>query len=243
MGFQSRIKPKRSLGQNFFVNKSLAQHITDLVKTSCVSQILEIGPGSGSFTENFYGTTEKLVLIEKDDTLVLELEIRFPKADIIHADFLDVKLPEKDITYFGSLPYNVSKPIIKKILTSDTFTQPAFFIIQKEVADKYTNRDRNILGLIKELYADCKVLLTIKPENFSPRPKVMSAFIKFTPHNRYPDVDKIAMEKLIIEAFKQPRKTLKNNLKNTKYILNPEEETLRPDKLNIEQYISILKRS
>ncbi|MCD4756035.1 hypothetical protein K8R20_00215 [bacterium] len=243
MGFQSRIKPKRSLGQNFFRNKSLAKHIANLVLESSPKHITEIGPGKGAFTTLFYGATKDMTLIETDVILSTELVNQFKNATILHRDFLELPLTFSPTTYFGSLPYNISKPIIKKILISDTFTNPAFFIIQKEVAEKYTNRNTNLLGLMREIYADCKILLTIKPDSFYPKPKVTSSFIKFTPHDKYQGVDKKALEKLIRISFTQPRKTLKNNLRNTKYVLLDQEQSLRPNQLTLDQYISILNRS
>lgn len=243
MGFQSRIKPKKSLGQNFFRNKALAKHITNLVLEDSPEHITEIGPGKGAFTALFYGATKNMTLVETDVILSHELTREYKKATILHQDFLEIPLTFSPTTYFGSLPYNISKPIIKKIITSDTFTNPAFFIIQKEVAEKYANKKTNLLGLMREIYADCKILLTIKPDNFYPKPKVMSSFIKFVPHNRHDSVNKSALEKLIRNSFTQPRKTLKNNLRNTKYILLEQEQSLRPSQLTLEQYISILDRS
>lgn len=243
MGFQSRLKPKRSLGQNFFNNKSLAQHIVNLVLETTPTHITEIGPGKGVFTSLFYVTTKKISLIEKDSSFSDDLQLLFKDLSVHNQDFLEIDLVNSDTTYFGSLPYNASKPIIKKILTSKTFTNPAFFIIQKEVADKYANKKTNQLGLIREIYSDCKILLTIKPGNFKPKPKVMSSFVKFTPHNKYPNIDKVQLETLILNSFNQPRKTLKNNLKNTRYQLLKNEESLRPSQLSLNQYVLILNRS
>ncbi|MCD4811064.1 hypothetical protein K8R14_00450 [bacterium] len=243
MGFQSRIKPKKSLGQNFFRNKSLAKHIVNLVLENSPEHITEIGPGKGAFTSLFYGATKNMTLVETDVILSSELANVYKNATILHQDFLEIPLTFSPTTYFGSLPYNISKPIIKKIITSDTFTNPAFFIIQKEVAEKYANKKTNLLGLMREIYADCKILLTIKPSNFYPKPNVMSSFIKFIPHDRHSSVDKGALEKLIRNSFIQPRKTLKNNLRNTKYLLLEQEHSLRPSQLTLEQYISILNRS
>jgi 16S rRNA (adenine1518-N6/adenine1519-N6)-dimethyltransferase len=243
MGFSNGVKPKRSLGQNFFNNKALAQHIIDIVLESNPENITEIGPGTGYFTSLIHAATKNITVIEKDYELSQELKSKFPDISIYNEDFLDFKIESLDTTYFGSLPYNVSKPIIRKIITSPSFTNPSFFIIQKEVAQKYTNNEVNQLGLLREIYSECKILLTIKPDNFTPRPNVTSSFIKFIPHGKYNNIDKQELEKLIVNAFKQPRKTLKNNLRNTRYILQENEDMLRPDQLSLDQYVSILNRS
>lgn len=245
MGFQNEIKPKRSLGQNFFVNKSLAENIIDTLFEDSPKHIVEIGPGTGSFTSLIYERNKALTLIEKDFNLYSDLKSKYHDIEIYNEDFLDFNCENLgyDITFFGSLPYNVSKPIIKKIISSDYFTNPAYFIIQKEVADKYCNTDRNQLGLIREIYADYKIIKHIKPDSFKPRPKVTSSFVKFIPHDRYKDIDYKDLEKLILQAFNQPRKTIKNNLKNSKYSLPLEYENLRPNQLTIDQYILIMQSS
>jgi len=150
-------------------------------------------------------------------------------------------LSRKDTTYFGSLPFNVSDEIIEKIITSKTFNNPAFFIIQKEVADNYRNRDNNLLGLITHIYADVDILFDIKAGNFKPRPNVDASLIKFTPNQKYSNVNKEELEKLIIRSFKQPRKTLKNNLKPYNYKIPKEYRIKRPHELTLDMYISILE--
>ena len=243
MGLSNTVKPKRSLGQNFFSNKALASHIVNLVLDSDPTHITEIGPGTGVFTQLFHEKIPDMTLVEKDYELYETLKKTYPDIEIYNEDILEYRLTNKATTYYGSLPYNISKPIIRKIITSETFTNPCFFIIQKEVAEKYKNVDTNQLGLTREIYADCKVLLNIKPDNFKPRPNVMSSLITFIPHNKYPDIDKKELEKLIIQSFNQPRKTLNNNLKNSKYTLDENFKPLRPAQLSLDDYVSILNYS
>ena len=243
MGLQSRINPKRSLGQNFFNNEKLAKKIVRIVLESNPEHITEIGPGKGAFTKAFYDTTDKITLVEKDSHLARHLRDTLPKADIHNIDFLDFKLSQNNTTFFGSLPFNVSDEIIEKIIKSNAFTNPAYFIIQKEVAEKYRNRENNLLGLIAEIYADTKILFDIKAGNFKPRPNVDASFIKFTPHSRYSEINKEELEKLIKRAFRQPRKTLKNNLKGYSYTIPNELERKRPHELSLDMYISILQAS
>lgn len=243
MGFQNRIEPKRSLGQNFFINDNLVRKIIDEVLKSLPEHITEVGAGKGAFTKVFYETTVGLTVIEKDFVLAQFLQNNFKEAETYNIDFLDFPLQDKNTTYFGSLPFNVADEIIKKILISDTFKNPAFFIIQKEVAEKYLNRKKNPLGLIREVYADFEIIMDIKPGNFLPRPKVTSSFVKFIPHNRYQDIDKNALEGLIVRSFGMPRKTIKNNLKPYSYKI-PESLLLkRGAELSIEDFVSILEFS
>lgn len=243
MGFQNSIKPKRSLGQNFLINDELIKKIVDFILESNPKHITEIGPGKGAFSKLFYNTQLPLTLVEKDNVLAQLLENNLPSADIFNVDFLNFKLKNTETTYFGSLPFNIANEIIKKVVTSYTFTNPAFFIIQKEVAVKYSNRETNPLGLIREIYADFEILLDIKPGNFKPRPNVTSSFVKFTPHNNYTNIDKDAVESLIQRSFKMPRKTIMNNLKQYSYNIPTELETKRPHELDLSEYMSILQSS
>jgi 16S rRNA (adenine1518-N6/adenine1519-N6)-dimethyltransferase len=238
---------KKSLGQNFFVNKNLSAQIAEIVSEENPDLIVEIGPGPGAFTQ-FFATEEiKLLAIEKDDHLSLDLESRYPSITVKNIDFLDwdfsdlEPFKEERITFFGSLPYNVSKKIIKKIITSEFFNSPSFFIIQKEVAEKYCAKEpnNNFLSISTALYADTNKLFNISPESFKPRPNVNSTFIKFSPKS-IPLEDTKAFEKFLHDAFRQPRKTLKNNF-GRNYSFNTEGITPllqeRPQHLSLEQYL------
>lgn len=248
--------PKRSLGQNFFTNQTLAQKIAQFVLDTQHNYIIEIGPGKGAFTYFFEKDNANLVLIEKDDTLAKSLPSYFPKAHIINKDILEINLHEtisnlkaensgktlKNIistfVIFGALPYNISKPIIKKCMSELPGTT-MFFIIQKEVADKYCdNKESNILNMQSQYFGTFSKIMDIQPGNFMPRPKVISTLIKFSPYNLLCEVkpstdhdkrmlrnqqnlcelskvqlsDFHQFEKLLFRAFRSPRKTIKNNL-------------------------------
>jgi 16S rRNA A1518/A1519 N6-dimethyltransferase RsmA/KsgA/DIM1 with predicted DNA glycosylase/AP lyase activity len=243
MGFSSGVIPKRSLGQNFFVNEELIKKITALILETKPRHITEIGAGKGAFTKEFYKTTTDLTLIEKDSILAQILENKFSDATVYNVDFMNFKLSNPETTYFGSLPFNIANDIIKKIIKSYTFNNPAFFIIQKEVAEKYENRNKNPLGLIREIYADFQILFDIKAGNLKPRPHVTSSFVKFIPHQKFEDIDKEALEKLIKESFKFPRKTINNNLRSLSYKIPDEIKQRRPEDLELIDYVSILKHS
>lgn len=240
---------KKSLGQNFFVNENLGEKIINFVKEENPVVVVEIGPGRGFFTQKLASFAQDLVLIEKDDLLASELKNSFPKATILNIDFLDWNFKEleqfkdKKLVFYGSLPYNVSKPIIHKILASQFFFNNCYFIIQKEVAEKYTAKepDNNILSLRTQLYAKPKKLMDINPGAFMPRPKVTSSVIKFSPIEKQTvNINEDKFVKFIENCFRSPRKTLRNNLKNISARLQSEELLdKRPQELTLEQYIQI----
>ena len=239
------MEAKKSLGQNFFVNENLGKYIIDRIKQGNVDTVVEIGPGLGFFTEKLIQRFKNVVVIEKDSILAKDLSNKYPQITIKNEDFLDMKLDDissNKLIYFGSLPYNVSKPILKKIITSKTFTNGAYFIVQKEVAEKYMYKEPyNILSLTTHIYADVKKEFDISPDSFRPKPKVTSSFISLSSRMQ-PDIDIQKLEKLIKESFKYPRKNLRNNLKKTEYIDKITEfEDKRPAELSLEEYISILQ--
>jgi len=239
---------KKSLGQNFFVNENLGEKIINFVKDESPEIIVEIGPGRGFFTHKLSIFSQQLVLIEKDDILAEDLKISFPNAIVLNQDFLDWNFKEleqfsgKKIIFYGSLPYNISKPIIQKIISSGFFSNNCYFIIQKEVAEKYVSKEpnNNILSLRTQLYAKPKKLMDINPGAFMPRPKVMSSVIKFSPIEKQTDINEEKFIKFIENCFRSPRKTLRNNLKNISSRLQDEELfNKRPQELTLEQYIHI----
>jgi 16S rRNA (adenine1518-N6/adenine1519-N6)-dimethyltransferase len=249
------MKIKKSLGQNFFINRNLCEQITHIILKQNPDLLVEIGPGTGSFTsffkENYSG---KMILIEKDDTLAVELKRVYPDIDIQNSDFLEYNLDEleqykdKKILFWGSLPYNVSKPIIRKVISSPFFNSTCYFIIQKEVAEKYTAKEpnNNLLAIETTIYADVKKLFDISPDSFRPKPKVTSSFVSFTPkENVEEELKEKSFLKFLQASFSQPRKTLKNNLRNFNLEYDSEVEELlskRPQHLSLNGFSLLYKK-
>jgi 16S rRNA (adenine1518-N6/adenine1519-N6)-dimethyltransferase len=206
---------KKSLGQNFFNNPTLADKICALVVSKQPTKILEIGPGDGYFTKRFVDLNQKVVAIEKDDVLSHHLEIKLPEIQVINSDFFDVNISEialgENPVVYGSLPYNVSKFIIRELLEK-TDIKHFYFIIQKEVALKYQGEKNSSLQFITtKLFADSKVQFHISPGSFIPRPKVESSFIHLQRNTNSLNIDTNLFLKIVKKAFTNPRKTLKNN--------------------------------
>jgi len=243
------MKSKKSLGQNFFINKNLCNQIAQIIVKENPDVIVEIGPGTGIFTSSIREIYKKdMILIEKDDFLAKKLQMFMPDLKILNMDFLDWDFTELEkyknskILFWGSLPYNVSKPIIKKIISSKYFISTSYFIIQKEVAEKYISKEpnNNLLAVQTSIYASAKRLFDISSDSFSPRPKVNSSFISFTPKNKIPENLKgEEFSSFLQNSFKQPRKTIRNNLHNITF----QEESIieellnkRPQHLSLDDY-------
>ncbi len=249
MGFSNISKPKRSLGQNFFVNENLGRSIVKNVLENDPAGVIEIGPGRGFFTKLFVEMGIQVFAVEKDNALSENLKFLFPEVEVFNEDIFSENLRtifQKGRGYacFGSLPYNIAKKIIA-YLAENSNIENFYFIIQKEVAQKYTSKEKSSrLSLTTKLYFDSKIIFDISPENFKPRPNVVSSFIKFARNDNLKLVgDLEGFLKYLHLAFKQPRKKLKNNIGKH---YTPSNEILdllnkRPEDFDLEGHLHIWK--
>ncbi len=184
-----RIKPKKSLGQNFLIDKNIIKKISDVYPIKENSEILEIGPGTGNLTEFLIKKKpRKIFLIEKDKNLFLELKKKYNNIEIFNNDVL--RLPLKKIInektiIFGNLPYNISSQIlIKFILNKEKLPfRILIFMFQKELADRIlaqpdtSNYGR--LTILTNWKFTVKKLFDISPNSFYPKPKIQSTLLIF----------------------------------------------------------------
>ncbi len=247
MGFSYISKPKRSLGQNFFINENLGRSIVKKTLETEPEGLIEIGSGRGFFTKLFVEMEVKVFAVEKDNVLYKNLEFLFPEIEVFNEDIFSENLQplfQKDADYvcFGSLPYNIAKRIIS-YLAQNSNIKNFYFIIQKEVAQKYTSREKSsMLSLTTKLYFDSKIIFDISPENFKPRPNVVSSFIRFSRNNNLRLVNNLeSFLEYVQKAFKQPRKKLKNNIEKY-YIPSKEISDLlnkRAEDFDLEKHLYI----
>ena len=190
------IKGKKSLGQNFLIDKNILKKIADSTKINEDDEILEVGPGTGNLTEFLIKKNpKKIYLIEKDEKLVNFLENKFNKnINIINDDIL--KFSEKSITsdkliVFGNLPYNISSQILVKfIINKNKFKfKKLIFMFQKELADRILAKvDKSNYGrfsILANWKFNIEKIIDISPNSFLPKPKVSSSLLIFNPKNSY----------------------------------------------------------
>ena len=251
------IKAKKSLGQNFLNDKNVLQKIINSVNIENKS-ILEVGPGTGNLTSYILeNKPKKVIVIEKDNLLVQELRKLFGKRiTIINEDILKIDetnfFNEKMIV-FGNLPYNVSTEIITKwIINSKNILwfDCLILMFQKEVADRiiaeFNTSNYGRLSIICNWKLYIKKICDIKPEAFSPKPKVDSSLLFFYPKKNFIKIQNPKnLEKITRVFFNQRRKMLKkpfNQLFNgnqkvlEKLKINL---TLRPQNLDFETYYKL----
>ena len=185
------IKAKKSLGQNFLVDKDLINKIADILEIKDKS-ILEIGPGTGNLTSALLKRDPKKVyVIEKDNNLANLLKNEFKgQLKVINNDVLKVNekvISKEKLIVFGNLPYNISTEIlIKWILNLDNknlWFSNLILMFQKEVADriisKFNSSTYGRISILANWKLDIKKIIDIRPNSFSPRPKIDSTLLFF----------------------------------------------------------------
>ena len=254
-----KIKPKKSLGQNFLIDRDVLNQIVDSVSIDS-KEILEIGPGSGNLTTYILKKNpKKIYVVEKDDDLVLLLKDKFDnKIQIIHDDILEVienKISDKKLIVFGNLPYNISTEILSKwIINMDTevWFESLVLMFQKEVADRIIAKSNNSnygrLSILSNWKLDIKKIIDIKPQSFAPKPKIDSSLLLFTPKKKFFKLESAKnLEMLTRIFFSQRRKMLRKPFnqifKNAKEVSEKFNINLnlRPQNLEPETYFKLVK--
>ena len=253
------IKAKKSLGQNFLIDREVLEKIVSITDITN-KEVLEIGPGSGNLTTYILKKKpKKLYVVEKDDDLAILLKEKFDtEIEIINDDILKVSesnISEQKLSVFGNLPYNISTEILSKWILnigSNFWFDSLVLMFQKEVADriisKFNNSNYGRLSILSSWKLNVKKILDIKPQSFSPRPKIDSSLLLFTPKENFFKLnDPKNLEKITRIFFSQRRKMLKKPFNqvfdNGKEIAEKFgiDLNLRPQNLEPEVYFKLVK--
>ena len=250
---------KKSLGQNFLIDKNVIKKIINSVKIKD-RDLIEIGPGNGALTDEILKKNPKsLSLIEKDYSLFKNLETKYfneKHIKIYNQDILKFdleKIQKNNSVIYGNLPYNISSQILVKIIKSKQwlpFFSDLVLMFQKELGEKilgkYPSSHYGRLSILSNYRLEIIKKFIVSPNCFSPKPKVTSLVIHFKPkENKVFDIKKINnLEKITNILFSNKRKMINKNIKK---ILNENEIaqikdiklSLRPSDLKPEIYYKI----
>ena len=217
-------RPKRSLGQNFLVDTSVALRVVDALNVAPTDTVVEVGPGRGALTGALAKRSSHLTAIEMDDQLAPELASAFqgdPTVTVVHGDALQIGLsslvePGTPYKMVGNLPYNVASPIIRRFLTAAHSPQLLVVMLQREVAESMAAEPGKMtyLSVEVQLRASVDLRFLVHPSSFHPEPKVTSAVVALTPHAQPPialDSEARFLE-LVRAGFSARRKQLHNSL-------------------------------
>lgn len=215
---------KKKYGQNFLQDKSIINNIVNSIDASENDLIIEIGPGAGALTKELAKKDCYILAYEIDmDTMEYLSFLENDKVKIIYDDFLKRNIKEdiKDIPYdnlyiIGNLPYYITTPIITNIIESESEAKELIFMVQKEVAERFTakvsTREYGSISVFLNYFYDIKKLFIVDRRKFYPVPNVDSAVVKLEKKEKIPvDIDKF--NKIVRDSFKFKRKNLRNNLK------------------------------
>ncbi len=236
------IKAKKSLGQNFLIDRKILEKIVNIIPIKN-KIVLEIGPGTGNLTSFILKKKpKKLTVIEKDKDLVFKLIDIFNKQiNVINDDILNVDeklLFNKNVLVFGNLPYNISTEILSKWIINSTnsfWFDHLVLMFQKEVADRiiaeFNTSSYGRLSILANWKLNIKKICDIKPESFSPRPKINSTLLFFTPKDNFIKIKNPKnLEKITRIFFSHRRKMLK---KPFNQIFNGNQKILDKLKINL----------
>ena len=253
------IKTKKSLGQNFLIDRNVLEKIVDTVDIFNKT-VLEIGPGSGNLTTYILKKKPvKTFVIEKDNDLSLLLEEKFNnQITIINEDVLKISVNEisnDKLVVFGNLPYNISTEILSQwiVKLNKTFWfESLVLMFQKEVADRIIAKPNTSkygrLSILSNWKLNIAKIMDIKPQSFSPRPKIDSSLLLFTPKENFFKLENSKNLEMITRVFfSQRRKMLKKPF--NQIFKNPEEISkkfdinlnLRPQNLEPDIYFKLVK--
>ena len=235
------IRAKKSLGQNFLVDRNTLEKIVSVAEIKDKT-ILEVGPGTGNLTSFILKKKpKKIFVIEKDENLANHLEETFKdQLKIINEDILKINessLFKSKVTVFGNLPYNISTEILSKWITNsveDLWFDNLILMFQKEVADriiaKFDTSNYGRLSILSNWKLNVEKICDIKPDCFSPRPKIDSSLLFFSPKKDFFKIKNPKnLEKVTRIFFNHRRKMIK---KPFNQLFNGNQKVL--DELNID---------
>ena len=250
-------KAKKSLGQNFLIDKNIIIKIINITQIKD-KNILEIGPGRGALTDEILKKKPKsLTVIEKDNDLADFLKKKYLTNKIVKVYNDDVlrinleKIIKKDTVVFGNLPYNISSQILIKMIKFKKWPanySDLIFMFQKELGEKiiapFKSLNYGRLSIITSLKLNIIKKFIISPNCFKPKPKVKSIIIQFKPKKKYENCDVIKLESITNLFFSKKRKMINKTInkilsKKQIFMIKDLDLTERPSEISPKIYFKI----
>jgi 16S rRNA (adenine1518-N6/adenine1519-N6)-dimethyltransferase len=265
------IRPNRRLGQNFLIDRSVLAKVVAAGEISADDNILEIGPGIGVLTNEMIQKAKMVYAVEKDSALSQIAKNTFPEAknlEVIEGDFLDIDmsgnvieqnpladLSTKKFKVISNLPYQITSPVVRKLLGSSWDIELIVLMIQKEVAERITaepgSSARGYLTVLVEFYAESEIVAKVATGSFWPAPEVESAIIRLTPKDKRTGIDDKKFFMLVRAGFSSKRKQFLNSLSGGLQIDKDKvlellktaqiEPSTRAEDLTLEQWLELYK--
>jgi 16S rRNA (adenine1518-N6/adenine1519-N6)-dimethyltransferase len=250
-------RARKRFGQNFLRDQGVIHGIVAAIRPREGEHLVEIGPGMGAMTEPLLEACKEMDAVELDRDLIPGLRAQFAvqggltlhNADALKFDFCSLADDERPLRVVGNLPYNISTPLIFRLIEQAHCIRDMHFMLQQEVVNRLAAEpgggDYGRLSIMVQYYCEVEKLFGVPPEAFTPPPKVHSAIVRLTPYDTppLPARDEKTLSQLVTRAFQQRRKTLRNNLKK---VLDAEliaslgiDPGRRPETLSLEEYVRL----
>lgn len=259
---------QKKFGQNFLIDTRILEEIIAASGVGKDDFVLEIGPGIGTMTQYLCEAAREVVAVEIDNNLIPILKdtlAAYHNVEVLNEDILKVDINKlaqeknggRPIKVVANLPYYITTPIIMGLFESHVPIDSITIMVQKEVADRMQvgpgTKDYGALSLAVQYYAKPEIVVNVPPSCFMPQPKVGSAVIRLTRHEKPPvDVkDEKLMFQIIRASFNQRRKTLANGLSNFQQLQLGKQQvtdcitalgvpaTIRGEALSLEQFAQL----
>jgi len=247
------LRLKKSLGQHFLHDENVCRKIVEHLAHKQGMRLLEVGPGGGALTKyllQWHDIDYKAIEIDEEKVTYLDKTYPQLKGKIILQDILKADKPfEDDFAVVGNFPYNISSPILFKMLEWEPQVTEVIGMFQKEVALRIASgpgsKVYGILSVLMQAFFKVEYLFDVHENCFTPPPKVKSGVLRFTNlHNPYEITDKRRFIILIKAAFNQRRKTLRNALKSTlpAEALTDALMDKRAEQLSVADFVALYKK-
>ena len=244
---------KKSLGQHFLHDEPMCRKIVDQLTLMPGMNLLEVGPGGGAITKYILQFADvHFKAIEIDNEKIDFLKNTYPalRDKIISQDILKADAPfDTSFSIIGNFPYNISSPILFKVLDWEPQVDEVIGMFQKEVAMRVAagpgNKTYGILSVLMQAFFKVEFLFEVHENCFTPPPKVKSGVLRFTNlHNPFHINDKRKFKILVKAAFGQRRKTLRNALKSVVPPAALAEKIMdkRAEQLSVDEFVSLYNK-
>ena len=240
---------RKRFSQNFLVDDQIVNRIVATISPKKSDNIVEIGPGKGALTFPLLQNLDHLSVIEIDRDLISLLKLKKQdKLTIYEADALkfDYGLISDNLRIVGNLPYNISSPLLFRLLSSKNQIIDMTFMLQKEVVDRivasHGSKTYGRISVMMQAFFEVESIFTVPKESFDPQPKIESAILYLKTRTKPLTENIKLLEKIVKISFSQRRKTLKNCLKS---ILSQDQTKIdlsqRAEMLSVENFITLMK--
>jgi 16S rRNA (adenine1518-N6/adenine1519-N6)-dimethyltransferase len=243
-------RPRKRFGQNFLVDEAVLERIAAAIRPTEGDLLLEIGPGPGALTACLAGTVGRYLAVEIDRDLIPFLKARFDDVTVVNADILRVDLDEllgdERWRVVGNLPYNISSPLLVRLLEHLGQIRDMHFMLQREVAARLAAVPRTKawgrLGVLIQYHCEVELLFEVAPESFEPPPRVWSAVVRITPRAApLALASEAALSTVLRHGFSQRRKRLSNALQSLDldWAQAGVDPGMRADELSVAQFVAL----